>query len=294
MTAAGRESAVAEVIAAHHLTTKPGRGCVWIMGCRCGFDTPLVERWAEHVATVLAALDQPAPGADERAADLANVEAAHPKFGAFLRRALRDPEVAEAYYAAQSRRDGDPNEPDSPAEPGRLVESREADTDAGMEGADGGASAASGLEVAPEPTGEVGRARIGLTAAERDAIADACDAAYDFGNAWVRMLRSGAENMLLPVVEAILTARAHQPTPPAQAEAVGLRWDDLSHETKARMGKDVASAYASGLADGKRNAQAEVVAAVERAAIRALIATGRHTAETARAALAPADTGEGE
>jgi hypothetical protein len=48
---------------------------------------------------------------------------------------------------------------------------------------------------------------IELTEQERAEIAAACDAAIDFGSAWVRFLRNGDEQMLLPVVERIVAAR---------------------------------------------------------------------------------------
>ena len=43
---------------------------------------------------------------------------------------------------------------------------------------------------------------------DRDAIADACDAAYEFGDAWVRSIQSGLEDMLLPVIAQIADRRA--------------------------------------------------------------------------------------
>jgi hypothetical protein len=47
-----------------------------------------------------------------------------------------------------------------------------------------------------------------LTDAERELIADACDAARDFGDTWIRFLRNGQESMLLPTIEGILSERA--------------------------------------------------------------------------------------
>jgi hypothetical protein len=63
-----------------------------------------------------------------------------------------------------------------------------------------------GMDVLPDLSEPVGDAMsIELTEQERDDIAAACDAALDFGAAWVRFLRNGDESMLLPV---ILAAKA--------------------------------------------------------------------------------------
>lgn len=45
-----------------------------------------------------------------------------------------------------------------------------------------------------------------LTEQQREQIADACDAAFDFGDTWIRFLRNGNETMLLPVVARMLAA----------------------------------------------------------------------------------------
>lgn len=43
-----------------------------------------------------------------------------------------------------------------------------------------------------------------LTPEQREQIADACDAAFNFGDTWIRFLRTGDESMLLPVVAQML------------------------------------------------------------------------------------------
>lgn len=108
----------------------------------------------------------------EHEAHVAEVESRYPEFGAFLRRVTEDPESREAYYAAQSRRDED-EDADSPAESRWVVEPRDSATDAGLEGEAGGAPTEARMEAAPEPAGEVGRARSGLTDEDREALAQA-------------------------------------------------------------------------------------------------------------------------
>lgn len=75
MTAAGRESAVAEALAAHPTPSRciAGADGLYRLECICGLQLAVAaDPWGAHrehqAAAVLAALDQPAPGADERAA----------------------------------------------------------------------------------------------------------------------------------------------------------------------------------------------------------------------------------
>lgn len=46
-----------------------------------------------------------------------------------------------------------------------------------------------------------------LTEVERDALADGCDAGWFAGATWVRFIRSGDEDMVIPVVERIVADR---------------------------------------------------------------------------------------
>jgi hypothetical protein len=45
---------------------------------------------------------------------------------------------------------------------------------------------------------------VNLNETQREQIADACDAAFDFGETWIRFLRNGDESMLLPVIADLL------------------------------------------------------------------------------------------
>lgn len=119
-----------------------------------------------------------------------------------------------------------------------------------------------------------------MTASERDQLRQA----YRRWQVWAK--RGAFLDYMVPAVEAILTARAHQPTPPAMAEAVAAVERVLiplrlgmggigSHVDPCRLPD---TPCLCGVCGARSDARALVEAAL---------------AEL-RAAFAPADTGEGE